>query len=156
MYCYLLKAHLLNSVLNKQDSKIGIVFDFHWNALNLKRLDTLRKKIERFACQNFPFFFLKINYVLNLDDRQRGDDFWQLSNVIFKKMGNNISDSLHICVISRSLILWFFSSKNWQLLQSSTCHIHCLHCPWSSVPFNAASSPNKTISLFHVRKTPSI
>lgn len=86
------------------------MFDFHWNALNLKRLDTLREKTERFACQNF-LFFLKINYILNLDDRQRGDNFWQLSNIIFKEMGNNISDSLHISVISRSLILPFIPPR---------------------------------------------
>lgn len=45
------------------------MFDFHWNALNLKRLDILRenKKKERFACQTF--LFLKINYILNLDDK---------------------------------------------------------------------------------------
>jgi len=60
-------------VLNEQDSKIGIMFDFHWNALNLKRLGILREKIGRFACHTF--LFLKINYILNLDDRQREDSF---------------------------------------------------------------------------------
>lgn len=46
----------MHCVLNEKDSKIGIMLDFHWNALNLKRLDTLREKIERFACQTFHFF----------------------------------------------------------------------------------------------------
>lgn len=44
----------------------------------------------------------------------------------------------------------FVAFEDWQLLQSSTCHIHCLHCPWSSVPSNAASTTNKQTNYFPI------
>lgn len=49
------------------------MFDFHWNALNLERLDILREKNRKICLSDFSF--LKINYILNLDDRQKEDSF---------------------------------------------------------------------------------
>lgn len=143
-------------VLNEQVSKIGIMFHFHWNALNLKRLDILREKIERFACQTF--LFLKINYILNLDDRQREDSFWQLANEIFKETGNNISDILHILIIPRSLIIPLFPPKTDSFSKTALAtSIVCI--AYGSVSFLNQLDPQisrPTNSPFHMGKISSI
>lgn len=143
-------------VLNEQESKTGIMFDFHWNALNLKGLDILREKIGRFACQTF--LFLEINYILNLDDRQREDSFWQLSNEIFKEMGNSISEFLHILVIPRSLITPLFPPKTDSFSKAALAtSIVWVALGSVSLPMQLAPQiSSQTISPFHLRKISSM